>query len=42
MDEPMVSGTVLSEEQATLEKCKTPVLVPDDYNLPASELPDVL
>lgn len=42
MDEPTVSGTVLSEEQATLEERKTLVLVPEDYNLPVSELPDVL
>ena len=42
LDEPTVSGTVLSEEQATLEERKTLVLVPEDYNLPVSELPDVL
>ena len=42
MDEPTVSGTVLSEEQATLEERKTPVLVPEDCDLPVSELPDVL
>ena len=42
MDEPTVSRTVLSEEQATLEERKTLVLVPEDYNLPVSELPDVL
>lgn len=42
LDEPTVSGTVLSEEQATLEERKTPVLVPEDCNLPVSELSDVL
>ena len=42
LDEPTVSGTVLSEEQATLEERKTPVLVPEDYDLPVSELSDVL
>ena len=42
LDEPTVSGIVLSEEQATLEERKTPVLVPEDYDLPVSELSDVL
>lgn len=42
MDEPTVSGTVLYEEQATVEEHKTPVPVPLDYDLPVSELPDVL
>lgn len=42
LDESTASGTVLSEEQATLEERKTPVLVPEDYDLPVSELSDVL
>lgn len=42
LDEPTISGTVLSEEQATLEERKTPVLVPEDYDLPVSELPEFL
>ena len=40
-EEP-TSLTVESEEQATLEERKTPVLVPEDYDLPVSELSDVL
>ena len=31
MDEPTVSGKVLSEKQATVEEHKTPVPVPLDY-----------
>lgn len=42
LDEPTVSGKVLSEKQATVEERKTPVPVPLDYDLPVSELPDVL
>ena len=42
LDESTISGTVLSEEQATLEERKTPVLVPEGCDLPVSELSDVL
>ena len=42
LDESTVSGKVLSEKQATVEEYKTPVLVPEDYDLPVSELSDVL
>ena len=40
--EPTVFGTVLLEKQAHVEEYKTPVLVPEDYDLPVSELSDVL
>ena len=42
LDESTASGMVLSEKQATVEEHKTPVLVPEDYDLPVSELPVVL
>ena len=42
LDESTVSGKVLSEKQATVEEYKTPVPVPEDYDLPVSELSDVL
>ena len=33
---------MLSEKQATVEEHKTPVLVPEDNDLPVSELPEFL
>ena len=42
LDVSTASGKVLSEKQAIIGEHKTPVPVPSDYDLPVSEVSDVL